>query len=207
MFMTTSKKRFFQGSAYHIYNRGNHREHVFKDNDDRKFFLAKVDEYCERDRISILAYCLMDNHFHLLLRQNGTAKLAGMMRSLLTSYAKHSNWKHGLVGHLFQGPYQSRWMNSEEGLAYASRYIHLNPVKVADTRAYRWSSYRQYLGKVSGIADPVPVLELFESKDNYATFVESGPTPEIGRRDGKFFVAQGGSARGMAVGNPQGVLS
>jgi len=184
--MASVKQRFFRGGIYHLYNRGNHREHVFRDNDDRKFFLSKVDEYCDRDRITVLAYCLMDNHFHLLLRQDGFAKVSAMMRSLMTSYVKRSNSKHGLVGRLFQGPYQSRWMNTDERLAFASRYIHRNPAKFADIRTYRWSSYRQYLGAAPGMADPGPVLALFESEGSYTMFVESGPTPEIGRRGAEY---------------------
>jgi putative transposase len=149
-----------------------------------------VDEYCERDRVSVLAYCLMDNHFHLLLKQDGMRSLSGAMRSILTSYAKHTNWKYGLVGHLFQGPFQSRWISTVEHLVYASRYIHRNPDKFADILTYRWSSYRQYTGTSSGLANPEPILEMFESKASYTTYVESVLTPEIARRQGRFYLAE-----------------
>jgi REP element-mobilizing transposase RayT len=174
--MSGRRKYFFQGSHYHIFNRGNHREHVFRDNEDRRFFLSKLDELCERDGVRILAYCLMDNHFHLLLRQEGAVSVAHTMHALLTSYTKRTNYKYGLVGRLFQGPYQSRYIRDEGHLATVSRYMHRNPSKFSDIRTYRWSSYRQYLG-ASGVAHPGPVLSMFGSIDSYATFVENAPKP------------------------------
>jgi hypothetical protein len=90
-------------------------------------------------------------------------------------------------------------MNTEERLVYASRYIHRNPMKISDLSNYRWSSYRQYLGTVSGMADPGPVLELFESKDSYITFVESAPISEIARRNGKFFLGPAGAPGSVHV--------
>jgi putative transposase len=178
--MTTRKQRFYRGSDYHIYDRGNHREHVFRDNDDRRYFLSKLDEFSERDCVQVLAYCLMDNHFHLLLRQNGDVSVAHLMRSLLTGYVRRTNHKYGLVGHLFQGPYQARYVGDREHLDRVSRYIHRNPLKFTDLRTYRWSSYRQYLG-AKGFADTAPVLAHFESEHSYATFVENGLTPELVR--------------------------
>jgi REP element-mobilizing transposase RayT len=174
-------------SVYHVYNRGNHRELIFRDNEDRKFFLSKTDEFCDRDRQTVTAYCLMDNHFHFLLRQNGALPISRTMHSLLTSYVMRCNKKYGLIGRLFQGPYQASWKRTDEAVAYSSRYIHRNPEKFADIRTYRWSSYRQYLGGGVGIADPSPVLEMFASKDSYATFTESSPRPGLIKRDGKFF--------------------
>jgi putative transposase len=177
--MTTRKQRFYQGSAYHIYNRGNHREHIFRDNDDRRYFLAKLDEFTERDSLQVLAYCLMDNHFHLLLRQDGDVPVTRTMHSLLAGYVKRTNYKYGLVGRLFQGPYQARFVRDSQHLAIVSRYIHRNPLNFTDIRTYRWSSYRQYVGSRSGIANPLPVLNLFDGDYSYGTFVESGLTPGV----------------------------
>jgi putative transposase len=179
--MATRKQRFYQGSDYHIFCRGNHREHVFRDHDDRRYFLSKLDELCERDSIQVIAYCLMDNHFHLLLTQTGSISVARMMRSLLTSYVKRTNHKYGLVGHLFQGPYQARFVRDCDQLAVVSRYIHRNPLKFTDIRTYRWSSYRQYLGARTGLATPEPVLGLFGPEYSYAIFLESSLTPEIAK--------------------------
>jgi hypothetical protein len=115
----------------------------------------------------------MDNHFHLLLRQNGVRPLSGTMRSLMTSYAMRTNKKYGSVGHIFQGPYKIGRIRDASHLAERSRYIHRNPLVIGDIRTYRWSSYRQYLGLVTGFAEPAEVLRKFESKDSYATFVEN----------------------------------
>jgi putative transposase len=186
----TRARSFYMGSSYHIFNRGNHRETVFRDADDRKFFLSKLDSLCERDRITVIAYCLMDNHFHLLLRQDGGWPLSQTMRSLMTSFAKRSNHKYGAVGHLFQGAYKVGHIRNTAHLAERSRYIHLNPSKIADIKTYRWSSYRQYLGLGPGIADLKPVLALFGSKESYATFVESPSISEIANKTFKLAQAQ-----------------
>jgi putative transposase len=184
----TPGRSFYMGSSYHIYNRGNHRETVFHDRDDRRFFLSKLDTLCERDRVTIIAYCLMDNHFHLLLRQDGGWPLSKTMRSLMTSLAKRYNKKYGAAGHLFQGSYKVGYIRGPAHLLERSRYVHRNPEKIADIRDYRWSSYRQYLGGGVGVADAQPVLGLFESKRSYAMYVETDPILEIGKRDGKFYV-------------------
>jgi REP element-mobilizing transposase RayT len=179
--VATRKRYFYIGSDYHIYNRGNHREPVFRDNEDRRYFLSKLDEYCARDNIVLLAYCLMDNHFHLLVRQQGAVTVEHMMRSLKASFVIRTNKKYGLVGHLFQGRYQSKFIKNENHLAVASRYIHRNPAAFTDMRTYRWSSYRNYLGSRAGLANTGPVLSLFDSKDSYAMFVESALAPGAGR--------------------------
>jgi REP element-mobilizing transposase RayT len=161
------RRDFRQGEIFHVYNRGNHREMIFRDIPDRRLFLAKLDERSRQYGVTVLAYCLMDNHFHLLVRQDSWRPISQLMRSLMTGYVRSHNKKYGLVGRLFQSRYQASRIWNDVELAGKSHYIHRNPAKFTDYRTYRWSSARQYL-------TGEPVLKLFgESRYSYATFLEN----------------------------------
>jgi putative transposase len=180
--MTNQPRRFMDGNYYHVFQRGNHKDVVFREVPDRVRFLSKLDEYCDRDQQSLIAYCLMDNHYHLALRQDGEQPISVTMRSLLQEYAQYYNRKYGTVGSLFQGRFQSRLVDhplyNPWHLARLSRYIHRNPLPFADFAKYRWSSYRQYVGGGRGACDIRPVLELFGGKASYATFCAKAPPSE-----------------------------
>jgi hypothetical protein len=134
--------------------------------------MSKLDEYCERDEIVMLAYCLMDNHFHVALHDRH-GRVARTMRSLLGGYAKRYNHRYGTVGPLFQDRFRARVVADEGQMADLTRYIHLNPHPFTDYRKYRWSSYREYADGRSGYCDPGPVLDWFGgSRLGYAIFVE-----------------------------------
>jgi putative transposase len=175
--MSNQPRRFMDGSYYHIFQRGNHKDVVFREAPDRLRFLLKLEEFCDRDQQSIIAYCLMDNHYHLALRQDGERPLSQTLRSLLQGYSRFYNSKYGTVGSLFQGRFQSRLVDhplyNPWHLARLSRYIHL-----ADFTRYRWSSYGQYTGGSAGSCDPAPVLELFPDKASYAMFCAEVPSSE-----------------------------
>jgi REP element-mobilizing transposase RayT len=182
------------GNYYHIYGRGNHRDVVFREVPDRVRFLSKLEEYCDRDQQSIIAYCLMNNHYHLALRQDGERPLSATLRSLLQGYAQFYNRKYGTVGSLFQGRFQSKLVDhplyNPWHLARLTRYIHRNPLSFGDFERYRWSSYREYVAEARGgrespgLCDLQPVMELFGDKASYATFCTDGPPSERGRRPG-----------------------
>jgi REP element-mobilizing transposase RayT len=99
--------KHYAGDYYHVFQRGNHKNVVFQERADKVRFLSKLEEYCDRDNQAIMAYCLMDNHYHLALRQNGTRDLSRTMASLLQGYAKFYNSKYGTAGHLFQVPHKA----------------------------------------------------------------------------------------------------
>jgi putative transposase len=174
------RRNFVSGCYYHIYGRGHHKDAIFRDNGDRRYFLSKLDEFCERDGITVVAYCLLDNHFHLLLRQDAHLSISVMMRSLLAGFVRAYNKKHGTAGVLFQGRFQAKLVHDEDYLVHLSRYIHLNPHPFANYRTYPWSSYREYIGK-PGMCEVGPVLDaLGGSKDSYAIYVEKAVSPEEG---------------------------
>jgi REP-associated tyrosine transposase len=144
----------FAGAAYHLLDRGDRREAVFRDERDREIFLATLGQVCERTGWRVHAWVLMTNHYHLLVETPEPNLVAGM-RWFQTTYTVRFNRRHRLSGHLFQGRYKAVGVDPEESGYFVtlSDYIHLNPVRAGmiklDGRLfdYRWSSYRWYAMK------------------------------------------------------------
>ena len=156
----------YPSAFYHVITRGNRRESIFMDVQDRERFLKKLFEYKERYIYTLYAYTLMDNHIHLLI-ETGKEPLSKIMQGLLQSYAQWYNRKYKTVGHLFQGRYKAIICDKDSYLLNLIRYIHLNPVRagiVKDPDEYKWSSHRAYLGlEHSKIVDIEPVLSQFST--------------------------------------------
>jgi REP element-mobilizing transposase RayT len=136
----------YEGALYHILSRGNEQRDIFLEDDDRRSFLKVLGEMSQRFDIDILAYVLMGNHYHLLLRTR-KANLSKSMHWLGTTYARHFNLRHLRSGHLFQGRFKSILVQNEAYLIQLSCYIHRNPLRAGISNrlaAYPWSSYRAY---------------------------------------------------------------
>ena len=139
------------GGCYHVFNRGSRRQETFVDDADRSLFLDLLARCHGRYGIEIHAYCLMDNHYHLLVR-TPEPKLAKAMQYVIGSYTRRFNLRHGLDGSLFRGRYKAKAVESDRSLLAVSRYIHLNPLEaglVSLLGSYRHSSYPVYEGRVS----------------------------------------------------------
>lgn len=139
----------FSDGLYHVSARGNERSPIYRDAGDRRLFLELVAKAVERYHWRILCYCLMTNHYHLLL-QTPEPNLSRGMRQLNGVYAQSFNHRHARVGHLFQGRYAARVVQADEHLLLAVRYIVRNPVRAGlchDPSQWRWSSHRAALGK------------------------------------------------------------
>ncbi len=162
-FVSTPRRIIVDEAFYHLYNRGNHREPLFHQPCDYERFLWTLTDAAAEHGVGVAAYCLMPNHYHLLVRQQAGGSLERAMRCFEVSYVKYYNGRYAQVGHLFQGRYQLRLITSNADLVGVSRYIHRNPVELAPLGGYEWSSYRSYLGEASRFCDPEPVLEVFES--------------------------------------------
>lgn len=137
---------------YHVMNRGAARAAIFLDDRDRSDWISLVAEMVGRYRVEIHAFCLMGNHFHLLVR-TPEANLSRAIRHLCGVYAQRFNLRHGRDGPLFRGRFKAILVEAEEYLLQVSRYIHLNPIAanlVRRPEQYRWSSYRGYLRPGSG---------------------------------------------------------
>lgn len=138
----------YEGALYHVTSRGNARQDIFLGDEDRTMFLAILSDVVERFRWIVHAYCLMSNHYHLLI-ETPQGNLSAGMRQLNGIYTQRFNLRHDRVGHLFQGRYKSALVQKEVYLLELSRYIALNPVRsgiVVSAEQWRWSSFRQTAG-------------------------------------------------------------
>ena len=156
-------KQYLSDSIYHIYNRGVEKRIIFLDNQDYKVFLSYIEEYLTPlqqgstllyreltgkfyGEISLLAFCLMPNHFHLLIKQKDKDSIKRFSKSLFTRYSMYFNKKYKRVGPLFQSIYKATNVIDKEHLLYISKYIHLNPSEKANKLIDAYSSYSDYLG-------------------------------------------------------------
>ena len=139
----------FAGALYHVTSRGDRREAIYEDDADRHMFLSLLDQVCEAHNLLCHAYCLMGNHYHILI-ETPDANLSKGMRQLNGMYTQKFNHKHGRVGHVFQGRYQAILVEKQAYLLELARYIVLNPVRAGMVRTAKdwpWSSYRATVGQ------------------------------------------------------------
>jgi len=150
---------------YHIMLRGNERKNIFRDSADKLKFLEGLIKKHKEIAFLVYAYCLMNNHVHLLLNTNNN-DLASIMRGIAVRYATFYNWKYQRVGHVFQDRFKSEAVEDELYLLAVVRYIHNNPVKagiVSKPSDYKWSSFGKYITPVDDAwFDATFVLGLFE---------------------------------------------
>ena len=178
----------YPGAFYHVTSRGNERKPIFKSVRDREAFLGYLESATSRYGAIIHCYCLMDNHYHLLV-ETPDANLSAIMRHINGAYTSYFNVKRKRSGHLFQGRYKALLVDKDTYAMELSRYIHLNPVRAGITdrpEKYRWSSYRAFAGR-----DSAPgwlfldfILSYFgadrpASKKKYRKFVENALGQEI----------------------------
>jgi REP element-mobilizing transposase RayT len=175
----------YPGAVYHITSRGDRREPIAKDDEDRALFLEVVGEATRRFDARVWAYCLMGNHYHLVLRTR-KANLSRLMRQINGVYTQRFNRRHALSGHLFQGRFKAILVDSDSYLLEVCRYVDLNPVRahmVKRPEAYVWSSYRALAG-LTGRPDWLDAKVVYEqiatgksaarAAAKYAEFVAQG---------------------------------
>lgn len=209
-----SVKEFTTEAVYHIYNRGIEGTEVFRQSEDfEKLILLSrgyLDDYTPtpikgykderpylkkrrramnlKGEVEVLAYCLMQDHFHLLLWQREKDGISKFMRRLMTAYGMYFNKKYGRRGSLFEGIYKAVAINPPEDVLAASRYIHLKPVARTVSRfgplttvtgsrpeEYLYSTYRYYAGEETGWINLQRILDLAGGVKAYRSFVEDGP--------------------------------
>ncbi len=172
----------FEGALYHIISRGNERMMIFLDEADRIKYINILHTTIERFNWLCHVYCLMGNHYHLMI-ETPVANLAKGMKYLNQVYSQFFNWKYNRVGHVFQGRYKSYIVQKEAYLLHCCRYIVLNPweAKLVEHPAeWKWSSY----GSTAGLIKPPTflttdwLLEIFGSdvkraRKNYVQFIEA----------------------------------
>ena len=189
-------KVYVENGYYHVYNRGVEKRDIFVDDQDYTVYLHLLKHYLSptskkekhplenfpkvtliRPRpltklskeIELLAYCLMPNHFHLLLKQITANGMTKLLRNISTTYATYFNRRHKRVGYLFQGNYKATLIQEDPHLLHVSRYIHLNPSELtrSDPVSYPYSSYPYYLGrKKASWVKPDFILSYFDTSRN-----------------------------------------
>ena len=158
---------------YHIMIQGNDRKNVFIDEQDKLYFIEILKTKKENNRYGLIAFCIMDNHAHLLLQER-EEDIANIMKRINISYVFYFNKKYKKSGHLFQDRYKSEKIEDDSYLLMATRYIHKNPIKagiVKKAEQYKWSSYKAYLGKDTALENSLDkelVLGMFSEDTNEA---------------------------------------
>lgn len=173
----------YPGALYHLTSRGDRQEDIFLDNADREEFLSVLGSVVERFGWRLYAYCLMDNHYHLMV-ETPKGNLSKGMRQLNGVYTQRVNRRHARVGHVFQGRFKAIVVDRQNYLLELSRYVVLNPVRakvVKDPGRYRWSSYRATVGEVT----PPPFL------DTAALLFQFAATAPAAQRRYRAFVLEG----------------
>jgi len=173
----------FEGALYHVISRGNARQEIFRDNVDYQQLLKLLAAAVERYSWLVHAYCLLSNHYHLLV-ETPQPNLSAGMRQLNGTYAQYFSRRHDRPGHLFQGRFKAYVVDKDSYLLELSRYIALNPVKaglVSSPGQWKWSSYRKTAGTERGAAflHTERILSNFSSsKDEarklYVKFISEG---------------------------------
>lgn len=142
----------YEGAIYHVYQRGNNKDYIFKDSNSKVFLLKEIRAYNKVFDFQLLAFVIMDNHFHLLIRANKTP-ISTIMFNLDNVLSKFLNRVLNRTGHVFQGRYGSELVENDAYLIWLLRYIHRNPVRAKiceNVEQYRWSSHYFYKYGVNG---------------------------------------------------------
>jgi putative transposase len=146
----------FPGAIYHVTSRGDQRERIFEGDADRRALLAVLAHGLDRFDAQLLAYCLMDNHYHFVLHTR-SANLSRLMRHINGVYTQNFNRRHGTVGPLFQGRFKAILVDRDAYLLEVCRYVELNPERaqmVATPADWPWSSYRAHVGALTSASPP-----------------------------------------------------
>lgn len=182
---------------YHVFSRGVEKRVIFTETRDYERFLQtlyyyqfkgpkpkfshysrfKTKDFDTNPKIvEINCYCLMPNHFHLLIKQLQEGGVKEFMQKLINSYTKYFNTKHQRVGHLFQGMFKAVLVETDEQLVHLSRYIHLNPYAdrlIGSSDYYPYSSYLNYVSfSPNKLINTNPILNLFKNNEDYKQFVD-----------------------------------
>ncbi len=197
---------FINEGVYHIFNRGVERRPVFTDVKEyqhfvdalwfyrfphklrlsfffalsaaeRQLFRHSLEDQEQNKSITLLAYCLMPNHFHLIVKQNQKTGVTSFVANITNSYTKYFNTKHKRPGSLFQGPFKAVRVETDEQLLHLSRYVHINPITAGIIQAdalskYKWSSFPEYENQnVPSLCETTWMTEFFSIRAKYKQFL------------------------------------
>jgi len=173
--MATILRLDYPGALHHVYGRGNDKRDIFLDDYDREFFLRRLAGLKKELGFKLYAFCLMTNHYHLLI-ETAEHPLDKIMGRLLSVYASRFHERHGGVGHLFQGRYRAKICARDSYFLRLIRYIHRNPVQAGMCRTpadWPWSGHRELATGAGSLLDADLPLAFFGARAAYAAFVDS----------------------------------
>ena len=168
-------EEFAAGQYYHVYNRAVQGGLLFFNPGNYEYCLRLVKRHCPEHGATVIAYCLMPNHYHFLLRQESEEPLSRLVNVLFNAYVQAVNRQQVRRGTLFEGRFRHVWVDREEYVTHLCRYIHLNPVKanlVAQPQDWPYSNYQEWIGERSGtLKDEQFIRDRFPTAEAYRRFV------------------------------------
>lgn len=186
--MPRRKIQFKQGSYYHIFNRGADRRSIFRQEENYHLVLRLMKRYSQLLQVTIIAYCLLPNHYHWLIRQDNTASAGLLAQRVFNAYVKAHNNAYDRSGTLFEDRYKAIHVESNEYLRHLCCYIHGNPVRhsIADApELWPYSNYLDWIGKRSGtLLDRQFIIVQFASIEHYQVRLQSYLTGQAQLPDG-----------------------
>jgi REP element-mobilizing transposase RayT len=168
---------FVKGNYYHIYNRGAGRQPIFREDRNYHYLLRLIEKVAPACEVTLLAYCLLPNHYHWLVRQDGDTSVGVLPKRVFGSYTQAFNKAYHASGTLFQGRFQARLVDTERYLRHLCRYIHTNPVKhglSTSPDSWPYSNYQSWAN--DHMAQPTDrqfVADFFGTSAQYAAFVQA----------------------------------
>jgi REP element-mobilizing transposase RayT len=166
---------FIKGGIYHLYNRGPGKHNLFFEDYNYQYVICRMTTYSPSLKVTIIAYCLMPNHYHLLVRQDDEIPVAELPKRVFGGYSRAVNKRYGWSGTIFEGRYQAKMVSTSSHLCHLCRYIHANPVKdglVDEIDEWPYSNYPEWVGKrKSALVNREFIDDLFGSSTNYEEFV------------------------------------
>lgn len=176
--MPRREEVFQTGHYYHVYNRGDRKLPIFFNDENYLYCIKLAKKYSQKYKIAVIAYCLMPNHYHFLLRQDGDTAISRFMGVLFNAYVQAVNKEQERSGTLFEGRFKFVLIDKEEYLIHLCRYIHLNPVKaglVSQPRDWQYSNYLEWVNKRDGVLiDRNFVNHWIESSEAYNELLTEG---------------------------------
>jgi len=167
--------QYEKGHYYHIYNRGNNRQDIFFEEKNYDYLVKLLEKNKEKYNLTIVAYCLMPNHYHLLIRQDGDSQISQFIRSTFQSYVQAINRAYDRSGRLFEKQGDGKEVDDEGYLMHVCRYIHLNPLEAGIVKRledWRYSNYPEFIGvRHRHLYENSLVNKWFESGKEYRQFV------------------------------------
>ena len=182
--MTKTRPKYLPGYYYHIFNRGANKQEIFREKSNYLYVLQYIKQYSKEFDLSIIAYCLMPNHYHILVRQNSDHPAYLLPQRVFNRYTKAFNQSYSHSGTLFEGRYKCKVVEDDSYLIHLCKYIHINPIKaglVTKPEDWDYSNYQEFIGLRNGsLFDPGFFEEYFHDNKEYSDFVmEDGSAQNV----------------------------